>query len=167
MEAFLMPGNYNNRYNNGRNNYNNRPNYNNRNNYNNKYRDNYRPDNNDNVMVSLRQFKQDDILIEDMNGKKYTICGNFATEFIMDMLRVHDRLDELKKNSGNVAYTVEMFEILKNWCLKFINMNTSGIEYTMTDVNIGFNDYKALEYLFNFIVKTINKQDLKLATANA
>ncbi len=143
-----------NNYNNGYRNNNNRNN--NRNNRN--FNGNNRPAYNNEDVLSLRKFKQKNIKIEDMNGKPYIINGNFATEFIMNMIRVKDRITAIQADLDKPEGITEMFDILKRWCLDFINMNVDGIVYTMSDVNAGFNDFDALSYLFNFIVKTVNKQ---------
>jgi len=153
----------NNRYNGGyggynRNNGNNRYNGNYRNNgnrYNNDRRYDNRPAN-DVETISLVKYKKKNILIEDMNGKKFVISGNFPSEFIAEMAIVAEKYkqyENITEENVDPAVFAEMFEMMKEWCLKLINMNVDGKVYTMADINAGFNDFDALVYVYHFIVK--------------
>lgn len=159
-EALIMP---NNRYNGGYNrNYN--GNYrNNGYNRNNGYRNNGYNRNFDNrpandvETISLVKYKKKNILIEDMNGKQFVISGNFPSEFLAEMSRVADKYLEyqkvLKSKNPDPKIFAEMFDMMKDWCLKLINMNVDGVQYTMADINAGFNDLDALIVVYDFIVK--------------
>jgi|GEM_PF-5252624 len=93
------------------------------------------------------------------------ISGNFSTAFASDLIKY---LEELKQfdniNPNEIEKYPAAFEILKNWCLELINLNTDGIKYTMDDVDAGFNDYFILCGLMNYISDYIQlkPQDIKI-----
>lgn len=143
--------NNNNRFNGGYNNRNNN-NYQNRN-YNNNYRQNEdRPA--DNYAFDATKYKKPDIKIRDMNGKVYTISGNFPKMFVIELAR---NINEIRKITDG-DYTQldkfpELFDLLKKWVLSFLNLNVDGITYSMSEIMTGFNDVFCLFDLFNYIVK--------------
>ena len=146
--------NYNNRGNNGyKKNYNNNNRYNG-NGYNNGFNNGYRPQNDRPVNngFDARQYKKPDIPITDLNGKTYMISGNFSTAFAANMIKYLEEAKQFENiNVNEPEKYAGAFEILKKWCLELINLNIDGIEYTMNDVNAGFNDYFVLIGLINYI----------------
>lgn len=162
-EALIMPNNrynggYNRNYNgNYRNNgYNRNSGYNRNNGYNRNF-DN-RPANDVN-RISLVEYKKQNVIIEDMNGKEYVISGSFTSEFLAEMSRVADKYVEYQKvltsKNPDPAIFGEIYDMLKNWCLMLINLNVNGDVYTMADINAGFNDFDALVVIYAFIEKRL------------
>lgn len=137
--------------------------------YNNNRYDN-RPANDEMETVSLVKYKKKNVLIEDMNGKKYVISGNFQSEFLAEMSRVADKYLEYQKvlHSANPDPAIfgEIYDVLKNWCLMLINLNIDGETYTMADINAGFNDLDALIAVYSFIEKRVGAASVALNQSN-
>lgn len=150
--------------NSGRNGNRNRNNYNGYNNRNNNRRSDDRDfeRNNrntaDNMVLDVRRFRRKDIKIVDLNGKGYTINGNFSHEFAIETGKYKTRIDALvdkRKKGATVEDVAELFAVYKDFCLMLINHNVEGVVYTMDDVNKGFNDLDALAYILNNIFKIV------------
>lgn len=104
-----------------------------------------------------RQFKKPDIEIIDLNGKAYTINGNFSTPFSIEMMKYIDKVESMRDGANDLENLPEMLSIMKEWCLSLINMNVDGTEYTMKDVERGFNDVYVLYNLMNYISEIMTK----------
>lgn len=123
---------------------------------------NYRNDsgvrNENSIGFDARGSKRPDIKIADMNGKIYTISGNFPSLLGAELTKDMEIIEKLRNlSSDDIASYPEIVDTLKNWTLKFINLNTYGDEYTMKDVNVGFGDLRVLIGLFEFIGAEVNK----------
>lgn len=160
---------YNKNYNGGRNNNGYRNgNYNKR-----QYRDDsrdfervYRTTDDNMYELNIRRFKKKDIKIVDMNGKVYIIDGNFSHEFALQTAAYKERFEEaeaqVKKNNADVNAAMHLMNLYKECCLMLINHNVNGTEYTMQDVNSGFNDINALVYLMKGVFDIVEKEAKKL-----
>lgn len=117
-------------------------------------------------VLDFTQNRKKPILIVDMNGNRYEISGNFTSEFLAAMSRVANKYKEyqkvLKSKNPDPAIFGELFDLMKDWCLMLINMNTSGETYTMANINAGFNDYEVLVAVFAFINDRIKTANIKL-----
>ena len=117
-------------------------------------------------VLDFTQNRKKPILIVDMNGNRYEISGNFTSEFLAAMSRVANKYLEyqkvLKSKNPDPAIFGELFDLMKDWCLMLINMNTSGETYTMANINAGFNDYEVLVAVFAFINDRIKTTNIKL-----
>lgn len=110
---------------------------------------------NDDVMFSVKRFKKKAILIEDMNGRRFAIRGNFANSILQDMVELKTKMTNMDTtDENNVAVLLSM---LKEWCLKLINMNVDNEVYTMEDVESGFDDIDALVAVFRFMCEQTAK----------
>ena len=132
--------------------------YNNRNRYNGGYKKNYRNNNKNYYYMQenrpqekpafngfdATQYKKPDIEIKDLNGKVYRISGNFSTAFSAELLKTTKRVDEIRKGSSQIEQFPQIFDLLRDWCLSLINLNTDGEKYTMDDVKHGFDDIYVL-----------------------
>ena len=148
--------NQNNRGNNyNRNNNHNRNNNNhNRNNYNNDFqpRENNgtpnRRNNNPNAGFDFTAYVREGFPIQDMDGNKIDISGNFSGELASKAVQMamfaadkSQYMDEIKKDPKK--YT-EFYESLKEWALEIINNNIDGTKYEMDYVNQHMNDLEGL-----------------------
>ena len=138
-----------------------------------KYRTEYKKDNrysdnriNDNRMsqpvfngFDATQYKKPDILIKDLNGKVYKISGNFSSAFTAEIMQMKKRIEEIKK-SDPIEKFPEIFDILKTWCLKLINLNVDGEKYNTEDVDRGFNDVYVLYNLVAYIAEIMAKEKI-------
>ena len=117
-------------------------------------------------VLDVTKNRKNPILIVDMNGNRYEISGNFTSEFLAAMSRVANKYLEyqkvLKSKNPDPAIYGELFDLMKDWCLMLINMNTSGETYTMANINAGFNDYDVLVAVFAFINDRIKTTNIKL-----
>ena len=107
-------------------------------------------------------YKKPDIMIKDLNGKIYKVSGNFSTAFSADILKTQKRVEEIRQGSDKIEQFPQMFDLLKEWCLSLINLNVDGEQFTMEDVNKGFNDIYVLYNLVAYISNIIG-QDKKKA----
>ena len=110
------------------------------------------------MVLDVRRFRRKDIKIVDLNGKSYTINGNFSHEFAIETGKYKTRIDALvdkRKKGATVEDVAELFAVYKDFCLMLINHNVEGVVYTMDDVNKGFNDLDALAYILNNIFKIV------------
>lgn len=138
-----------------------------------KYRNEYKRDNryndnriNDNRMsqpvfngFDATQYKKPDILIKDLHGKVYKISGNFSSAFTAEIMQMQKRIEEIKK-SDPIEKFPEIFDILKTWCLKLINLNVDGEKYNTDDVDKGFNDVYVLYNLVAYIAEIMAKEKI-------
>jgi len=138
-----------------------------------KYRNEYKRDNryndnriNDNRMsqpvfngFDATQYKKPDILIKDLNGKVYKISGNFSSAFTADILQTQKQIEDIKQNDPIERFP-EIFDILKTWCLKLINLNVDGEKYNTEDVDRGFNDVYVLYNLVAYIAEIMAKEKI-------
>lgn len=97
------------------------------------------------------QYKKPDITIKDLNGKTYTINGNFTTTFTETLVKANKRVEEIQANEDLEYRYPELLKLLKEWCLILINQNIDGEKYTMEDVERGFNDIYVLQALISYI----------------
>ena len=72
------------------------------------------------------QFKKPDITIEDLNGKVYTISGNFSTAFSAELIKTSERVDEIRNGSNDLEKFPQIFDLLRDWCLSLIKHNVDG-----------------------------------------
>ena len=86
------------------------------------------------------QYIKPEINIKDMNGKVYTISGNFSTIFTEELVKAAKKVEEILKNDDVGLRYSESLAYLKNWCLLLLNQNVNGEKYKMEDVECGFND---------------------------
>lgn len=119
--------------------------------------------------IKLKKYRKKPIYLEDMNGKPYVISGNFTVDFMVEMAKYIDEVKKLESDMKTVNSISEkaelvskLFDIYKEWCLKLINYNVDGIEYTMQDVNMGFNDMEAIKYLMGHIAKLIARAEKEM-----
>lgn len=103
------------------------------------------------------QYIKPEINIKDMNGKVYTISGNFSTIFTEELVKAAKKVEEILKNDDVELRYSESLAYLKNWCLLLLNQNVNGEKYTMEDVERGFNDVVILRKLFIYISEYIKK----------
>lgn len=138
------------------------------NNYNNNRKDNRFNDNriNDNRMnqpvfkgFDATQYKKPDILIKDLNGKVYKISGNFSSAFTAEIMQMQKRIKEITE-SDPIEKFPEIFDILKTWCLKLINLNVDGEKYNTDDVDKGFNDVYVLYNLVAYISDIMSREKI-------
>lgn len=136
------------------------------NNYNrkdNRYNDNRINDNRTSQPVfngfDATQYKKPDILIKDLNGKVYKISGNFSSAFTAEIMQMQKQIEEIKK-SDPIEKFPEIFDILKTWCLKLINLNVDGEKYNTEDVDRGFNDVYVLYNLVAYIAEIMAKEKI-------
>ena len=161
---------YNNNNNNNNNNYNR---YNNRhNNYDNRGNDgnsfesmphigNDRFNNNNNMIgFDATAYKRPDILIKSINGKVYKIRGEFGTAFSAELLQTVKNVESLRdgKTDFDVEQFPEMYNVLKQWALSFINLNSEGIVYDMSEIDSQWNNLYVLYNLISFAVNELQKQ---------
>lgn len=97
------------------------------------------------------QYKKPDITIKDLNGKTYTINGNFTTTFTETLVKANKRVEEIQANEDLEYRYPELLKLLKEWCLILINQNIDSEKYTMEDVERGFNDIYVLQALISYI----------------
>lgn len=144
--------NFNKNYNRNRNNYNGGHKKNNNYRYNDnkdfENRPQTRPTSNG---FDATQYKKPDITIKDLNGKVYTINGNFTTTFTETLVKANKRVEEIQANEDLEYRYPELLKLLKEWCLILINQNIDGEKYTMEDVECGFNDIYVLQALISYI----------------
>ena len=154
-----MAYNYNNNYNGNRN-------YRNNNYRNNNYRNNNRPqynnqnrnNNQEELNLDLRKYKKPNLRITDLIGNVYMIDGNFTSEFATEVIATQKKINNINNKKDDSDKFVQLFQLLKDWCLKFINLNTEGKKYTADDVQAGFNDYWCLLDLFKNVGKLIESE---------
>ena len=103
------------------------------------------------------QYIKPEINIKDMNGKVYTISGNFSTIFTEELVKAAKKVEEILKNDDVELRYSESLAYLKNWCLLLLNQNVNGEKYKMEDVECGFNDVVILRKLFIYISEYIKK----------
>ena len=103
------------------------------------------------------QYIKPEINIKDMNGKVYTISGNFSTIFTEELVKAAKKVEEILKNDDVELRYSESLAYLKNWCLLLLNQNVNGEKYKMEDVERGFNDVVILRKLFIYISEYIKK----------
>lgn len=150
-----------NNYNSNRSNNYNRNNNNNRNNYNNDFqpRENNgtpnRRNNNPNVGFDFTAYVREGFPIQDMDGNKIDISGNFSGELASKAVQMalfaadkSQYMDEIKKDPKK--YT-EFYESLKEWALEIINNNIDGTKFEMDYVNQHMNDLEGLVGLTVFV----------------
>lgn len=163
-KGLIMANQYNN-YNNNRgyryNNYNN--------NRNNNYRSNNRPQNeNRKPVFDASKYKKPDIEIKGLSGKKYFISGNCTFDFASVVFKTKKQINELLAGSFDLEDRFpQIYEILKEWMLKFLNYNVDGITYTVDEVDKEFND---LYVMYGFLVEISkyiaeDSKDTQLKTA--
>lgn len=97
------------------------------------------------------RYKKDDITIRDLNGKVYTINGNFSTAFTVELVKTQKQLEKINQSKDMVECYPELLKILKSFCLVLINQNVDGEKYTLDDVEHGFNDIEVLKALVTYI----------------
>lgn len=152
-------------YNNGRY-YNNRNNnYRNNGGHRNNYNRNFNNDNSINnkpqfTGFDATRFRKPNIEIKDLNGKVYVISGNFSTAFSAEIVKTIDKINEIRKSENDIAQFPKMFNLLKEWCLSLINLNVDSVQYTMDDVNAGFNDIYVLYNLVAYISKVLSERKI-------
>ena len=135
--------NFNKNYNRNRNNY-----YGGQNNRNNNYMNRPQEQKPTFEGFDATQYIKPEINIKDMNGKVYTISGNFSTIFTEELVKAAKKVEEILKNDDVGLRYSESLAYLKNWCLLLLNQNVNGEKYTMEDVERGFNDVVILRKLF-------------------
>jgi len=108
------------------------------------------------------QYKKPDIEIKDLNGKVYTISGNFSTAFSAELIKTSKRIEKIRAGKDTLEQFPEMFDLLREWCLSLINLNVDGVEYTMEDVNRGFNDIYVLYNLVGYIAKVVGASNREI-----
>ena len=108
------------------------------------------------------QFKKPDITIKDLNGKVYTISGNFSTAFSAELIKTSERVDEIRNGSNDLEKFPQIFDLLRDWCLSLINHNVDGETYTMDDVKRGFDDIYVLYNLVGYIGKVISASNREI-----
>lgn len=133
---------------------------NNGNHYRNDSRDNFRPQERTFAFDAM-QYKKPDIDIRDMNGKIYTINGNFSTEFAAKIMHTFESLEKVKDQTNWIKDYPEIYNALKEWALELINRNIDGVEYTMKDVELGFGDIIVLQKLIEFIFEIVSIDPVK------
>ena len=147
-------------------NFNKNYNRNRNNNYYGGYRNNYYNENNEYNRPQEKptfngfdatQYIKPEINIKDMNGKVYTISGNFSTIFTEELVKAAKKVEEILKNDDVELRYSESLAYLKNWCLLLLNQNVNGEKYKMEDVECGFNDVVILRKLFIYISEYIKK----------
>jgi len=144
----------NNRFNGGYNNRNNN-NYQNRN-----FNNNYRPQNDRPAFngFDASTYKKPDIELKGLTGKIYRISGNFSMAFASQIFKTMERVDKVtKSNLSDIEKFPELYDLLKDWTLELLNLNTEGIAYSMDAVLKDFNDlyvmYNLLQYIGGFMSK--------------
>lgn len=138
-------------------------NYNYSNNYNNRPQ-NSRPANDGFNGFDATQYKKPNIEIKDLNGKVYTISGNFSTAFSAEIVQYQKQIETIQKVKNDVEKFPEIFNLLKEWCLKLLNLNIEGVECTMDDVNSGFNDIHVLKNLMVYIANIVKAERANMIT---
>lgn len=143
--------NYNNRYNGG---------YNKKNNYQNRNYNNYRPQNDRPAFngFDASTYKKPDIELKGLTGKIYRISGNFSMAFASQIFKTMQRVDKVtKSNLSDIEKFPELYDLLKDWTLELLNLNTEGITYSMDAVLKDFNDlyvmYNLLQYIGGYMGK--------------
>lgn len=126
------------------------------------YKKSYQKDNEtrkDNKLAfDARGDRRPDIKIADMNGRIYTIMGNFPSMLSAELVKDMETIDKLRNmKEGDINDYPELIDTLKKWALAFINLNIYGEKYEIKDVNVGFGDIKVLIGLFEFIAEEVNQ----------
>ncbi len=101
------------------------------------------------------RYKKDDITIRDLNGKVYTINGNFSTAFTEELVKAQKQLEKINQSKDMAERYPELLKMLKSFCLVLINQNVDGEKYTLDDVERGFNDIEVLKALVTYIGQLI------------
>lgn len=112
--------------------------------------------------IKLKKYRKKPVYIEDMNGKAYIINGNFTVEFVLEMAKYVDEVKRLESDLTNIENVTRLYEVYKEWCLKLINYNVDGEQYTMKDVVNGFSDLEAMKYLMGHIAKLIARAEKEM-----
>lgn len=112
--------------------------------------------------IRLKKYRKKPVYIEDMNGKAYIINGNFTVEFVLEMAKYVDEVKRLESDLTNIENVTRLYEVYKEWCLKLINYNVDGEQYTMKDVVNGFSDLEAMKYLMGHIAKLIARAEKEM-----
>ena len=101
------------------------------------------------------RYKKDDITIRDLNGKVYTINGNFSTAFTEELVKAQLQIERIEQSEDMAERYSELLKMLKSFCLVLINQNVDGEKYTLDDVEHGFNDIGVLKALLIYIGQLI------------
>lgn len=101
------------------------------------------------------RYKKEDITIRDLNGKVYTINGNFSTAFTEELVKAQQQLERIEQSGDMAERYSELLKMLKSFCLVLINQNVDGEEYTLDDVERGFNDIEVLKALLTYIAQLL------------
>lgn len=121
------------------------------------------------IELNVKRFKKKDIKIVDLNGNTYIINGNFSHEFAIEVGRFQDaanKIVENKKKNPSIDDVSSLHNLYKECCLLLLNYNIDGKQYTMDDVNRGFNDLNALAYIMNNIFFIVDKDTKDIGKVN-
>lgn len=114
-----------------------------------------------------RQYKKPDIEITDLNGKVYTISGNFSSELSAKLLANIEEIKGIKEKSKDVKNFPVIFDIAKDFCVDVINCNIDGVTYTWDEIKTGFNDINVLYGIMGYISNIISAENAaRLNNAN-
>ena len=148
----------NNRYYNNRNSsgYNRNNNYQNRN-----YNKNFMPQNNRPAFngFDASVYKKPDIELKGLTGKIYRISGNFSMGFASQIFKTMQRVEKVtNSNLSDIEKFPELYDLLKDWTLELLNLNTEGITYSMDAVLRDFNDIYVMNNLLKYIGGFMGKE---------
>ena len=143
-----MANKYNNRYNKRFNKSGNR-NYNNNNGFN-RY-DNRQHEQPANKKLSLTQFQNNTLEIEDINGKTYVINMNLPNEVIDCMVKVQSKFKNISKSENGEQFS-EVYDGLKDIILAVMNNNPDGTIYKWDEIKSGFDNIFAMNYMISAIL---------------
>lgn len=143
-------------YNNNSNRYNGGYNRNNNQYYNNHRNQNDRPAFNG---FDATVYKKPDIELKGLSGKIYRISGNFSGEFGAYLCRIKSRVDTVADSKlSDIEKFPELYELLKDFTLQLINLNTEGVTYSMDAVQKDFNDIYVMWNLLRYIDNHMGKK---------
>ena len=155
--AYSRNYNNNNKYDGG---YTNRYYKNNYNFQNKNFKNNYRVQNNKPAFngFDASTYKKPDIELKGLTGKIYKISGNFSMAFASQIFKTMERVNKVtKSNLSDIEKFPELYDLLKDWTLELLNLNTEGVTYSMDAVLRDFNDIYVMNNLLNYIAGFMGK----------